>query len=216
MRIKVKTLGLVGIVLAALVGLAVTVLRSDAAPSGRADNADAGDPRARLASRLRGRSLPRFNTIEQPPPPPEPLAPPALTPPPPPPPPPPPTEQGELKERASRDGFVFREAGNAAVYLVQAGTKFHIKSQEDLYALGYNWDRVEIVPPGSLTFLRDRPPEKTLLRERDQAAVFYYENGQKRWISSQETFERLGHRWADVKVVPAGSLGSEATGSPIQ
>jgi hypothetical protein len=98
---------------------------------------------------------------------------------------------------------------------VQNGTKFHIKTPEELYALGYNWDKVEVVPSGALTFLRDHPPEKSLMRERGNNAVFYYENGQKRHIPSQEMFEQLGHKWSDVKVVPSGALASEPTGAPV-
>jgi hypothetical protein len=211
--------GLTAAALAGVVGLAVTLFRSDPPP----DEAHAAQPdgdatRSKLATRFRARSLPKFQTVELPqaPAPPAP-PPPALTPPPiEPPPPPPPSPQAELRERASKDGYVFRVAGENAVYLVKNGTKFHIKSQEDLYALGYSWDRVEVVPPGSLSFLRDKPPEKTLMRERNDLAVYYYENGQKRWVTSYEMLKKMGHDWNDVKVVPSGALGSEATGSPIQ
>jgi hypothetical protein len=218
-RIKTLTLGLTGAALVGVVGLAITLLRSDPAASsdgGVAAKNDTETARARLASRLRSRSVPHFETVEQPAPPPPPQAPvPALTPPPVPPP-PPPTPEAELRQRASKDGYVFREAGSQAIYIVQNGTKFHVQSEAELRALGYSWDKVEEVPSGSLSFLRDRPPEKTLLRERDSKAVYYYENGQKRYITSGILFEQLGHKWSDVKVVPKGGLSSEALGAPIQ
>ena len=215
MRISPLTIGIAGVAVAGLVTLAVTL--SKFGDSAEPSAADDGNSRSRLAAKLRGHSVPRFETISQdepnaPPPPPPVFTPPPIAAPPP----PPATPQAELKERASKDGFVYREAGNQAVYVVQNGTKFHIKSGDELRALGYSWDRVEVVPPGALGFLRDRPPERTLMRERDQKAVYYYENGQKRYIYSADTFERLGHKWSDVKVVPSGALASEATGAPIQ
>ncbi len=221
MRIKVLTLALTGAALAGLTGLAITLFRSNAPSADEAAEgvrADGDDARAKLAGKIRARSVPRFQTVEMPS---APAAPPptseAVTPPPiAQPPPPPENPQAELRERASKDGYVFRVAGEQAVYVVQNGTKFHIKSPEDLRALGYSWDRVEVVPPGSLNFLRDKPPEKTLMRERDNPAVYYYENGQKRWITSPDILEKMGHSWKDVKVVPSGALGAEATGSPMQ
>jgi hypothetical protein len=218
-RIKSLTLGLTAIALAGITAVGISRLRADKAPSGDGETAPRNDddsPRARLASRLRARSVPRFETIETPTPPPAPPpAVPALTPPPLAPP-PPPTPQAELQARASKDGFVFREAGSQVMYIVQNGTKFAVQSEAELRALGYSADRVEVVPSGSLNFLHDKPPEKTLLRERDQKSVFYWENGQKRYITSADLFEKLGHKWSDVKVVPKGALSSEATGAPIQ
>jgi hypothetical protein len=211
-------LGVAGAMLAGLVGLGVTLFRSSEPPPPEALGPGPEDGHGKLSTRFRSRSLPKFQTVEMPAPPaPPPLPPPALTPPPiEPPPPPPPNPQAELRERASKDGYIFRVAGENAVYMVQNGTKFHIKSPEDLRALGYTWDRVEVVPPGSLGFLRDKPPEKTLMRERDHREVYYYENGQKRWVTSEEMLQKMGHSWNDVKVVPSGALGAEATGSPIQ
>ncbi|HEY0710116.1 MAG TPA: hypothetical protein VGG33_25115 [Polyangia bacterium] len=220
MRIKVVTLVLAGAVLTSIVLLSTTIFRSDRSGS---DVPDAEPPQELVRSkpRFRPRSIPQFERVEPgtpatvaapapPPPEPEALSPPPL------PPPPQPTAEAELKARASRDGYAFREAGSQAVYVVQNGTKFHVQNVGELRALGISDDRIEVVPPGSLSFLRDRPPEKTLLRERDSAAVFYYENGQKRYIANEKIFESLGHKWSDVKVVPKGGLQSEANGPPIQ
>jgi hypothetical protein len=111
---------------------------------------------------------------------------------------------------------LFRESGSNMVYVVQGGTKYWVPSEQEFYSLGYRWDRVEMVPPGSLSFLRDRPPDKTLVRERDNNYVWYIENGQKRWISSPEVLEKMGFSFGDVKIVPSGALKREATASPLQ
>jgi hypothetical protein len=211
-RIKVSTLV---VVLAAAAGLA-TVLFLLLRESPGSVAAHGGDSRAAVGRR--GRSLPRFHTSES--------APSAEAKPSPPPsfvqPPPPEftapakTAHEQLKERASKDGYLFREEGSDTVYVVQGGSKYPVPSSQEFEALGYKWDQVENVPPGSLTFLPNRPQERVLLRERNSPQVYYYENGQKRGILSPQAFERLGHKWSDIKVVPTGTLGSEAVGAPLQ
>lgn len=183
-----------------------------------AGTAQENDPRAQLATRLRGRSVPHFQTTLQP----EDLKPPPLPPPvfvePPPPTPaaaPAPQTQSELRQKASKDGYLFQEAGSSLMYVVKGGTKYVVKTQEELRALGYQPGQVEVVAPGALDFLSSRPAERTLLRERDKAPIFYYENGQKHWIQSAETFNKLGYKGSDVKILPSGSLDSEASAAPI-
>jgi hypothetical protein len=202
-------------VIIAVALLAFTLLRPAAPPEELpAQQRDAQAPR----STSKRRPLPRFRTVESPaaPVPPVALTPPPIEEAPPAPPPPPPDEKTSLKERASKDGFLFREAGSKATYVVQGGAKFWIPSVEEFQAMGHTWDKVEVVPPGSLSFLRDRPPEKTLMRERDDNHVYYFENGQKRWVSSPENLQKMGFSFSDVKIVPSGGLKSESTGAPIQ
>jgi hypothetical protein len=165
-------------------------------------------------ARYRGRSVPRFDpsvfAVRNEPPPPASPSPAA----------PEPSGEEEERERlrqeAKKDGFLFREAGSAAVYVVQNGTKFHVPSEQEFKALGFSWNDVREVAPGSLDFLTARPPERSLFRERGDPRVYFYENGQKRWIVSGEVFDRWGHRWSDVRLVPKGSLGDHPTGTPVQ
>ena len=109
----------------------------------------------------------------------------------------------------------FCEAGSAAVWVVQNGTKFHVPNPEEFKALGDSWDAVQEVPVGSLNFLAQRPPDKTLFRERDSPAVYYFENGQKRTIMSETAFEKRGYQWKDIRVVPSGSFKSQTKGAPL-
>jgi hypothetical protein len=44
--------------------------------------------------------------------------------------------------------------------------------------------------------------EGQLVRGDGTQAVYKIESGKKRWIVSQPTFERLGYRWEDVKLIP--------------
>lgn len=211
---------LAGAVAAGLL-LVFKLVRSDSPASSDAEQsqaANAKDPLKRIAMRRRAGSVPQFQTVETPGEPakaPAALPPPALAPPPlaea-----PPPDQKAELRQKASKDGYLFQEAGSSITYVVKGGTKYVVQTPEELRALGYGPGQVEVVPPGALDFLSSRPAERTLLKERDKPNVFYYENGQKRWITSPDTFYKLGHKFADIKVVPAGSLSGEATAAPIQ
>lgn len=209
---------LAGAVVAAVALLAFTVMRPDAKPD-ETTARRSDEPRPRFSSKPR-RPLPRFQIVETPaiPAPPVALTPPPIEQPPAPPPPPPltPDANSALKQRASKDGFTFREAGGQRTFVVQGGTKFWIPNPEEFRALGHSWDKVEIVPPGSLNHLPERPPEKTLMRERDDNYIYYFENGQKRWVSSPDALKKLGYSFSDVRIVPSGGLEGEATGPPIQ
>jgi hypothetical protein len=211
-RVKLSTLVVVAAATAGLATAMFLVLR------GSPGSVTADSSESRALGR-RSRSLPRFHTSESAPPAEaKPTPPPAFVQTPPPPEfiAPPKTPQQELKERASKDGFLFREEGSDTVYVVQGQSKYMVPSAQEFEALGYKWDQVETVARGSLSFLPSRPQERVLLRERNSPQVYFYENGQKRGILSPQAFERLGHKWSDIKTVPSGTLDSEAAGAPLQ
>lgn len=210
MRVKVSTLVVFGAVVATGVATALFFMSRSSPGTAVAHSTDSASGSARAR---RSRSLPRFDTstVETK------QSPPSFVQPPPPEfTTPPKTEQELLKERASKDGYLFREDGSNKVFVVQGGTKYFVPSEQEFEALGYKWDQIEVVPRGSLSFLRDRPAERVLLRERDSAAVYYYENGQKRGIVSPQAFERRGYKWSDIKVVPSGTLKDETLGASMQ
>ena len=205
MRVKVSTLVLAGGAALGLGVLAFVLFRGSPGPAA----AQSDDPEgAKGSGARRARSLPRFSlptaSGDQSPQPAHQPPPPSFIKP----------EVAELKERASKDGYLYREVGSTEVFVVQGGTRYFIRSPQEFEALGYKWDQIEEVPRGSLGFLNDRPAERTLLRERDSPAVFIYENGQKRFIMPG-VFERKGYDFKDVKVVPAGGLGRETPGAAI-
>jgi hypothetical protein len=212
-RVKVSTLVVAGAAVVGLATLAFVLFRGSPGPA----VAQSGESTKSPVMGRRARSLPRFHTSTEAPAPEARPAPPTFVQPPPPEfTTPPKTERELLKERASKDGYLFQEAGSDAVYVVQGGSKYHVPNPDEFNALGYRWDQIETVPPGSLGFLRDRPNDRVLLRERNSQQVYYYENGQKRGITSAEAFERMGHKWSDIKVVPSGTLGRETIGAPLQ
>jgi hypothetical protein len=121
-----------------------------------------------------------------------------------------------VRTAAKEDGTLFREAGTDKIYVVQRGAKFLIPNGEEFGALGYNSEKVNEVPVGALAALQDRPPDRTLIRERGKDHIWLYEGGHKRWITSALVFGKSGFDWKDVKVVPNGSIGEYTDGVPVQ
>jgi hypothetical protein len=124
-------------------------------------------------------------------------------------------QEVSLRERSARDGFLFREDGSKAVFVVQGETKYFIPSNEEFGALKYSYGNVEVVAPGSLGHLRDKPADGALLKERGNPTVFRFEGGKKRPFASQSAFDKRGFKSQDVKTVPTGSLVNVPVGPPL-
>jgi hypothetical protein len=122
----------------------------------------------------------------------------------------------KLREQSRQDGFLFREAGSDKVFVVQRGTKFAVANETELQKLGFKSEQVREVPPGAMDHLSSRPPDRSLLRDRDDPRIFFFENGVKRWVSDAGAFNRHGFDWGAVRVIPSGSLSAYDTGDPIQ
>lgn len=54
-----------------------------------------------------------------------------------------------------------------------------------------------------------------VVKEEDGPKIYVYQNGQFRWISSLEAFERRGFMWKDVHIVEDGFLDDYEVGPPI-
>jgi hypothetical protein len=126
------------------------------------------------------------------------------------------TQEVSMRERSMQDGFLFREDGSQAVHVVQGGTRFLIPTAKEFTELGYQWHNVQVVPPGSMAHLRNKPADRALVKERATSTVFLYEAGKKRPIMSEDAFRRGGYKWSNVKTVPTGSLGNDPAGKPIE
>jgi hypothetical protein len=162
---------------------AATWLRSPPTATGTVEKKTAESPRAE-AARLQRRPLPRFEIVESPVPA---LPSPALmaVPAQPPPPAPPPNPQAELQARGAKDGFVFRETGSQAIYLVRNGAKIRVPTEAALQALGHRLPQVEVVPAGWSSSLPDRPPEPPVSDDG---------GGARRPRASGALFEKLGRK----------------------
>jgi hypothetical protein len=125
-------------------------------------------------------------------------------------------EQLTVRERSMKDGFLFREDGSQAVHVVQGGVRYLIPSAPEFNALGYQWGNVQVVPPGTMAHLRDKPADRALVKERGTSTVYLIEGGARRPVISEDAFKRNGFKWPDVKTVPAGSIADLAIGKPIE
>ena len=54
-----------------------------------------------------------------------------------------------------------------------------------------------------------------VVKEKDGPQIYVYQDGQFRWISSLEAFERRGFTWEDVHIVEDGFLDDYQIGPPI-
>jgi hypothetical protein len=125
-------------------------------------------------------------------------------------------QEAHLRDRSMQDGFLFREDGSPAVFVVQGGTRYLIPNAKEFSALGYQWPSVELVSPGAMSHLRDKPPDRALLKERGGSTVYLIEGGAKRAVISEDVFKRRGFKWNEVKTIPAGALAGLAVGKPVE
>jgi hypothetical protein len=105
------------------------------------------------------------------------------------------------------DGRLLAERSNPAIYVLRGGGRFHIPSPAEFDAGGFDWRAVMQAQPGSLEHVATRPANGTLIRERSTPAVFLVLGGRAFSIPDAATFDALGLRSANVRVIPDGSLG---------
>ena len=104
------------------------------------------------------------------------------------------------------DGTVVREWNRPEVYVVYGGAKFWIPDPPTLFALGFDWSRVGVIPPNGTAKLRTVPIDGTLLQEQHDPRVFLVESGQLRWVTSSAAMDARCLPWRHVRVVPDNSL----------
>jgi predicted acylesterase/phospholipase RssA len=126
-----------------------------------------------------------------------------------------------------QDGTLLREAGTDPIYVILGGAKFHIPTPEALLAMGLSSRPIQTVPVGSLGpgnpsackpsagLLASVPWEGKLIKELAAAAVYWIQNGMKRWIVDPTAMSNHGFSWASVLVAPDGSLASIPNGPQL-
>ena len=104
------------------------------------------------------------------------------------------------------DGTVVREWNRPEVYVVYGGAKFWIPDPPTLFALGFDWSRVGVIPPNGTGKLLTLPINGTLMKEQHDPKVFLVEGGHRRWVTSPAAMDARCLPWRHVRVVPDGSL----------
>jgi hypothetical protein len=131
------------------------------------------------------------------------------------------------------DGTLVREWGRPEVYVVYGGAKFSIPDPDMLWALGFNWSDVRVIPSGGTSQLLSMPVDGTLLRgqgppqigggssnillvppEQDPG-VYVVEGGLLRKVASTAALDDRCLSLRHVRTVPEASLASLPTGSDI-
>jgi hypothetical protein len=106
------------------------------------------------------------------------------------------------------DGTVVREWNRPEVYVVYGGAKFWIPDPPTLFALGFDWSHVGVIPPGGTMKLRTVPIDGTLLKEQHDPKIYVVESGQLRWVTSPAAMDGRCLPWRHVRVVPDNSLAA--------
>jgi len=76
------------------------------------------------------------------------------------------------------------------------------------------FERVRVVPDGSLAAFNGLPDEGTLLREWSDPKIWRVTNGVRRWVTTPTELNRWGG-FGSVRVVPDGALAAIVQGQPL-
>ncbi len=117
------------------------------------------------------------------------------------------------------DFTLVREWNRPEVYVVFGGAKFRIPDPPTLFALGFDWSMVRLIPAGGTSKLLTIPIDRTLLREQSDQRVFLVDNQQLRLVKnsavSSAVMEARCLPWRHVRVVPDTALSTLPPGPDL-
>jgi hypothetical protein len=113
---------------------------------------------------------------------------------------------GVALPRFPADGTLLRDSDQPEVFVVYGGAKFWITNPETLFALGFDWSQVNVVPPGGTSKLGAMPINGTLIKERCDPKVFYSDGNALRWVTSPAAMDNRCFAWRHVRTVPDNAL----------
>jgi hypothetical protein len=118
------------------------------------------------------------------------------------------------------DGTLLREANDPRVFVVYGRAKFWIPDPPTLASLGFTFARVRVVPPGALANIPLVPRRGTLLRKQGDPRVFLVTRmptvgNVRSWVTSPQVLASRCLSWANVRLVPAGSLAVLPRGADL-
>jgi len=104
------------------------------------------------------------------------------------------------------DGSLVQERGNPPVYVMAGGAKLHVPSAAEFDAMGYQWQNVTELDPGTLAATPVVPRDMTLLRERTTEAAWVMWGGDRVQLPTVSAVVALFGQLTTPIEVPAGSL----------
>ena len=113
------------------------------------------------------------------------------------------------------DGTLVREWNRPEVYVIYGGGRFHIPDPPTLFALGFDWSRVGVIPPGGLGKLLATPINGTLIKEQHDPSIFLVAQHQLRHVKSPAVMDASCLPWRLVRVVPDNALAGLPHGADL-
>ena len=104
------------------------------------------------------------------------------------------------------DNCLILEQGGSIVWLLQGGARFGIPDPDTLFALGYDFGDVRIVPKGFVDLVPLTPEDGTLLHELGGDTIYVVYAGGRFGFPSPAAFDSLGMDWGAVRIVPPGAM----------
>jgi hypothetical protein len=117
------------------------------------------------------------------------------------------TNAGTLSQLASD--------GAGANWVVDSGCKQKLPDSL-LATYGYTSGQFTTLPSEITNQLGNCADLTTLVRARGYPQVYKVENGKKRWITSEDAFNRNGFSWSNVRVLSPSYISSLPSGTNIQ
>ncbi|MGZ4286141.1 MAG: hypothetical protein ACXVHB_18485 [Solirubrobacteraceae bacterium] len=113
------------------------------------------------------------------------------------------------------DGTLVREWNRPEVYVVYGGAKFHIPDPATLFALGFDWPQVGVIPPNGTGKLLQTPSDGTLIKEQHDPRVFLVDGRKLRWVKSPAVMDARCLPWRHVRTVPDTALSTVPHGPDL-
>lgn len=113
---------------------------------------------------------------------------------------------GFLRAQEIKNGSLFRLENDYKVYFLENGVKRWIENTESFNTLEFDWDKIKSVswglfsnyPEGKGLSKNNFFPEGMLFRKTGDYKVYTIENGRKRWVEDEFTFNNLRFDWESV------------------
>jgi len=143
------------------------------------------------------------------------------------------TEHSEIKKMRSdwpvkfKDGEIVKAKASPAVYVISNGKRRPIASGQAFTNLGYKWENIIETENKTLQLLHPigeiidmgiksvELEEGTLVKVKNESAVYLVNNNKLRPILSGTIFETLGFKWGNVININESAINSYAIGETI-